>query len=298
MVSKAMCRRSLKVLMILAGLLVGVAIHRSPSPSDVDLKSSIVGSYHPIRQEIPATTVRHVAIPFSQYLPPHFSVPTSQSPLTKHDGLTIEKAKCKGEELWEGVQNVYRGVAPSQGRTFTQSDIDNGWTMVQGRRSLPPSFQQWSQDTIGQSEEYTLEDGREQDTTDAEMGAQYIRSAAAIIATDLVSPLHNLMKEKGLSKREATALLPRLSRWSDVTWLVWSDIARREESANGPVDTLAANHRFLSYDPARLHYLGHEYIQSEDTVSVMEEIFERSTQHLTKGRHGRGTRFRWTRGRV
>lgn len=64
------------------------------------------------------------AIPFGDS---HFSPNFAR--IKRDEKLTYAQALCNGEKLYDMIQAVYRGT-PSRGVTFTQQDLNNGWSRV------------------------------------------------------------------------------------------------------------------------------------------------------------------------
>ncbi|KAL8693753.1 MAG: hypothetical protein Q9218_001498 [Villophora microphyllina] len=238
-----MYQRTLGVLLVFASSIIFLFAYRSHSLSALESVQNRPRAELSVVDQLSTTANKSIAVPFGnqQQHSPIFSVQSPHS-LAKRDVLTFERAFCRGNDLYQRVQAVYRGERPSNDRTFTQDDIDDGWKNA------------GSQATNGV---YTC---------------QYIRSAAAIIAIDTKSPQYQLGR-KGIAKEQALDVLPKLNRFSDMAWTMWSDVVARNEAANGPVDTFEVNKRFETTDPGRLRYIGRDAIINDDTEAIMQHIF-------------------------
>ncbi|KAL8864546.1 MAG: hypothetical protein Q9174_007312, partial [Haloplaca sp. 1 TL-2023] len=245
--------------------------------------------------DLSTTTIKSIAIPFgnADYYASS-SHPLTSSPLFKRaPPRTFEEARCRGQAFWDRIQEIYRN--PSKpGPQFSYSDLDAAWErnvrdeqhkeildgfvsffnqVVQGGITL----NRINKTVMAQKSPYRDRLGRQQRGSHVYYEALYIRAAATVIATDIISPLHELQRI-GKPASEAETLVPHLHRWSDMLWYIWRDIlARNNPTADGPVDRLPDNSRYGPQDPARLRYLAHHDIENLSTKNVMRSIINRRT---------------------
>ncbi|KAL8702558.1 MAG: hypothetical protein Q9201_004275 [Fulgogasparrea decipioides] len=200
------------------------------------------------------TTVKSNAIPFGNHFYSHnFSDPSFYSPHDKRAPiLNFNDVVCYGQAYWDEVQRVYQGRIPSRGMTFGHT----GRIIEDHEINQTAMLQDQSYRSVGGSNE--LKAGGKYDIS-------YIRSAAAIIANDIKSPLSMIIKE-GIPFQQATSYI------SDMAWTVWSDILTRNDPANGPADTLAANQKYGPHDPGRLQHLGHDFVVNGDSKAIMQHV--------------------------
>ncbi|KAI4247297.1 MAG: hypothetical protein LQ352_006203 [Teloschistes flavicans] len=262
---------------------------------DQDLVSTHGHHQAPGKREV-SPIVKSIALPFgNEFHSPNFSVPISQLlPQQKRD-LEEDRqffwdTRCRGLQFWNQVQDVYSGRTPSAGRPITYAEVSMAWNLVEFEGDpLQRSFNEWSQDIFGriipeeelnttrmdQSKDYTSVGGVEREKTGGFFDIIYSRTAAAIIALNIISPRGQLLKQS-IKPTEANRLLPTVSRLSDIAWYVWSDILARNDPANGPPDTLQPNtaRGYGPQDPGGLRYIGHDDITNPTTTRIIKYILE------------------------
>ncbi|KAL8690208.1 MAG: hypothetical protein Q9218_004290 [Villophora microphyllina] len=295
MLAKTVLRRRLKVFSVFAILAVFLSLlpvhqeHVSLLQDHVSNQRRVI-SHRVVEHYSFSSFVKSIAVPFGN---PYLSLHVGRSslplaPTKRAITFTYRQAWCNGQRLWDKIQQVYKGALPTEAETFHQDDIDNAWLTVDTGKILEESFHGWSKEVLGrvaeegevnrtrmwQQKEYTTVSETRRGLTGAFYECVYIRSAAAIIAINLASPLVKLEKDSGLTKAEANKQVPKLARFSDMAWLVWSDVLSRNEPANGPVDELEANKKkgYKPQDPGRLRYLGHDFIANDESRVVIDKI--------------------------
>ncbi|KAI4198553.1 MAG: hypothetical protein LQ350_005212 [Teloschistes chrysophthalmus] len=213
--------------------------------------------------------------------------PSNFTHIKRDEKLTYAKALCNGENLYDKIKAVYQG-APSRGVTFTQQDLNNGWSRVT-EHILPdqewdgffnevldrlPGRNEVSKIQISQDQFFTNSAGTRVDPSNGYYTNYYIRSAAAIIVSDIHSP--KIRRERqGRPPAEIPSLVPTLNRFSDVAWTVWSLLLRANNvDVDGPEDDAPENQGKDPLDASRLRYIGYDSISNVDSVNVIEEIIE------------------------
>ncbi|KAL8640357.1 MAG: hypothetical protein Q9228_002712 [Teloschistes exilis] len=222
------------------------------------------------------------AVPFGD---PRFSPNFTR--IKRDEKLTYAQALCIGEKLYGMIQAVYRGT-PSRGVTFTQQDLNNGWSRVT-EHILPdeewdgffhealdriPGRSEVSKIAIHQDQFLINSAGTRVEPSNGYYTSYYIRSAGAIIVSDIHSP-QTRRKRQGRPPAEIPSLVPTLNRFSDVTWTVWTLLLRANNvDVDGPEDDDPENEGKDPLDASRLRYIGYESVSNPDSVNVIEEIIE------------------------
>ncbi|KAL8738105.1 MAG: hypothetical protein Q9181_001052 [Wetmoreana brouardii] len=179
------------------------------------------------------------------------------------------------------IKEVYQGTR-RDGTSLTQANLQNGWSQITAHEGLDPEWDGWFDETldrvpgrtevvkiaISQDKPFTNRDGVQKVSSAALIRA----SAAAIIATDIQSPRDRLQKQ-GKTAQEIPDLVPPLTLFSDVIWTIWKLLLERNSPGDGHADDDPENEMKGPTDPSRLRYIGHDFINNEHTVAIMEHIY-------------------------
>ncbi|KAL9581548.1 MAG: hypothetical protein Q9212_003834 [Teloschistes hypoglaucus] len=207
--------------------------------------------------------------------------------IKRDEELAYTKALCNGEKMHDMIQAVYQGT-PSRGITLTQQDLNNGWSRVT-EHILPdqewdgffnevldrlPGRNEVSKIAISQDQFFINSVGTRTNPTNGYYTNYYIRSAAAIIVSDIHSPKTRLLRQ-GRPASQIPSLMPAINCFSDITWTVWTLLLRANNvDVDGPEDDDPENEGKDPLDASRLRYIGYDSISNPDSVNVIEEIIE------------------------
>ncbi|KAL8725570.1 MAG: hypothetical protein Q9166_007272 [cf. Caloplaca sp. 2 TL-2023] len=181
----------------------------------------------------------------------NFSSHTPAFTLSKRVTVDFNEYVCKGIRYLNMIL-----LDPPTTEIYTQRDVDKGWTTSSSDEideesgvggyiqpflnSLGMATEQRGTDfeivTLTQSREFTDESGQTHRTT----------NGGAIVATDNYSPRHYA---------GATGAVPRLNRWSDVVWYIWTYFCTRKGKPVGS-----------------LRYIVRDNIITDTTKAIMELI--------------------------
>ncbi|KAL8688947.1 MAG: hypothetical protein Q9224_004761 [Gallowayella concinna] len=222
---------------------------------------------------------------------------TFNSTLLKRDtAADYEKAKKKGKDLWTLVQCAMDGQGDA-GEVFQPSALDNGWTRtLDEKRDLEDHWRDYfeleltrekvprkipSKDHISfiqleQTGSFTDRQGKPAGSPAGPQGkplyySYYVPSISAVIVKTMFSPANILTKlltsageEVPSSQMIKDHLVPPLSRWSDVTWVLYSDLARKSSGEQ----------------LGKLQYLAHDMVTNGDTKVVMIYIMRKHQKNV------------------
>lgn len=220
---------------------------------------------------------------------PDFSPTVQHEGLSKR-AFDFRYYVCKGGVQWAKIQEVSKGTPPS-GPLFSDEDLQDGWSKddkdkpdfiawttplqdLVGRRptrsdmqfiklrqdkafhnaagelvqvSKPPPVEPAESLTCRFSKNFFKE---------AIYFVTYLPSFSAIVVSNVKSPRNQLeQKYPGplhLSNDDIAKRIPKLNRFSDVIWKVWTQ---------------------LVHDPEKLRYIAHDFVVNDVTVDVMNHIF-------------------------
>ncbi|KAL8643708.1 MAG: hypothetical protein Q9226_008170 [Calogaya cf. arnoldii] len=213
---------------------------------------------------------QHHAVNFSSPLD-HHSLFERADPPSNYAALV-----CKGAIFLESIKAAFEGTTP--GISFPESELENGWTKTSEveEDDLEAIERRWKgtfdalfgayppQSDIKpvilvQNKEYdTILDDHVDRPTQAQAQGLYYPSQQLAMSVVSYSAAQRILdrnrKEKPLSKSERDALLPTISRLSDLIWLAWT--------------TVASN-------PERLRYLARDNISNENTKAVIRYLLLR-----------------------
>ncbi|KAL9605452.1 MAG: hypothetical protein Q9179_001364 [Wetmoreana sp. 5 TL-2023] len=246
-------------------------------------------SRHTPTQAYLSKDIQNIALPFGEKnYSPNFSTSFVRLLHTKRAVLTYEEARCNGERLYNMIKQVYQGTRRS-GTSYTQANLDNGWSRITEHQELDPEWDGWFDETLdrvpgrnevvkiamSQDKPFNNKNGVQKGPTGGYYQCYFIRSAAAIIATDIKSPKY-LLEMQQKSAQEIPNLIPPLTVFSDVMWTVWKLLLEKNSPDDGHADDDPENHTKEPTDPSRLRYIGHDFINNENNVAVMEHIYEQT----------------------
>ncbi|KAL8790086.1 MAG: hypothetical protein Q9213_000788 [Squamulea squamosa] len=155
---------------------------------------------------------------------------------------------------------------PPTTQVFTQRDVDDAWTVVFNDEldegsgiggnivgvlnalGIPTERRgmDFEEIWVSQSLEFADADGYLYPATKGHYRSEYIYHGGTIIAVDNHSPRHAV---------GANGKVPRLNRWSDMVWHLWSDICAHTGT-----------------DVRSLQYIFHDNIITDSTKSIMEYV--------------------------
>ncbi|KAL8819075.1 MAG: hypothetical protein Q9223_002411 [Gallowayella weberi] len=189
--------------------------------------------------------------------------------------MSYDYAVCKGRVLWSNIQAAFNGQRPP-GRQFGQADFDSSWTLVPEPSPLPngghwenpfKSFSAAAAAPVGPSvrglaanQDKTFKNvaGRPVALpTKASYKVQYLPGWSAMLATSVQSPSKRLIDSDDspyghvIEAKDIPTLIPPMHRLSDVSWYVWS---------------------ILTANPGTLRCIGHDFITTGETTSIMEYL--------------------------
>ncbi|KAL8649893.1 MAG: hypothetical protein Q9226_005387 [Calogaya cf. arnoldii] len=215
----------------------------------------------------------------------HHDVTTLEVPLlhrnisrsTRHDRralMTYGYAVCKGDILWAKLQEAFAGRVPA-GPQFERSDFSNGWSLAPGKdqgklkERWHAAFKGFANDRVPTGDEvshlralqnkpFLLSAGYPVTTpTGGEYTLQYIPAWSAMLATFVNSPSNRLTDSfntpypQPVNPLNVPSLIPPLNRLSDVSWYIYNLIG----------------------NAAKIRYIGHDWINNDDTINIVEDIF-------------------------
>ncbi|KAL8961139.1 MAG: hypothetical protein Q9193_002266 [Seirophora villosa] len=246
--------------------------------------SQIILTDRPVDLEVVPTEQGDTNVPTSTDLPfgRHHHAVGFPSPL-KHR-LLFKRADpppnyadwvCTGGALLEKIKASFEGSTP--GISFSDKELENGWTKTtevdeDEGKAIERRWKDTFNDLFGayppqsdikpvllnQDKEYdTILDKHIDRPTQAEsQGIYYPKQQLAMsaVSNSAVRKILDRNKKDRLSKAERDALLPTISRLSDLMWLAWTTVAPK---------------------PERLRYLARDKINNDDTNTLMRYLFLR-----------------------
>ncbi|KAL8994778.1 MAG: hypothetical protein Q9169_005340 [Polycauliona sp. 2 TL-2023] len=182
---------------------------------------------------------------------------------------------CKGEKFLNAIKAAFEGSTPTI--SFPESELDNGWTKTsevddddleaiqrRWKGTFEALFGAYPPETdikpviLVQDKEYdTIIDDHIDKPTNAESQGLYHpkqQLAMSAVSYSAAQRILDRNKKKPLSKAERDALLPTISRLSDLIWLAWTTVSSK---------------------PEKLRYLARDNIDNENTQAVMKYLFLR-----------------------
>ncbi|KAL9627530.1 MAG: hypothetical protein Q9204_006501 [Flavoplaca sp. TL-2023a] len=167
------------------------------------------------------------------------------------------------------INDAFQGTA-SAGTVFADDDLKDGWTVDPINR-VP--FRIWNgffkdnnfkfpepADKVNielrQDKPYHNKAGEliQEPIEKSIYSLYYIQSAKMMMAINIRSPSHELkIKYPSISNDDLAARLPRIHRFSDVAWKVWSGLSNN--------------------DRGFLRYIGHDYVSNPTTEALMNKVF-------------------------
>ncbi|KAL8723291.1 MAG: hypothetical protein Q9181_007317 [Wetmoreana brouardii] len=228
------------------------SILRVQNPNDYPLSAQFATAFNSSTD-----SPRSVALPFGrQKYSAEFSIPVIS--LTKRDLLDVFTARCKGQKLYQQMQDAYAEYArdnTKKGLEFGQHDIDSGWT----RTNLASAGLETRWD-----KPFLEKIAKEQGKTSAELDRYFVKlKQDKTFRTDkgrFRRPSHEGIQ--GNKRRRGEEQRPPMNRLSDSIWTVWLLLTRRR-----------------AY---RLRYLGRDNIVNPDTKMVIQRISDvaKQTHHV------------------
>lgn len=212
---------------------------------------------------------------------------SSNSSLVKRDAAEIyDKAKCTGGKMWPKIQSAMAGHEPA-GEEFNISALDNGWSRSKdiklgldsrwreyidkelGPNKIPPE-DQISFIEFDQFKSFQNRKGQEAPATTGSRGwakyyGYYVPTISTIVISNMVSPMYifkkNMKTGQTMPSNEdiKDQHIPPLSRWSDVAWVVYSQLCAKTPGS----------------DPKKLQIIGHDTVIGSDTTDVVNFIMAR-----------------------
>ncbi|KAL9627283.1 MAG: hypothetical protein Q9204_006679, partial [Flavoplaca sp. TL-2023a] len=181
-------------------------------------------------------------------------------------------------EFLDAIKAAFEGSTP--GISFPESELENGWTKTsevdeEKKENIENIERRWKGTfdalfggyppasdikpvILVQDKEYdTILDDHITDPTNAESQGIYYPNqelAMSAVSYSAAQRLYDRNKKKPLTKAERDALLPTISRLSDLVWLAWT--------------TVASN-------PERLRYFARDNITNDITRALMRYLFLR-----------------------
>ncbi|KAL8673683.1 MAG: hypothetical protein Q9168_001898 [Polycauliona sp. 1 TL-2023] len=177
------------------------------------------------------------------------------------DVMSYPYAVCKGRLMWTQIQNAFNGQRPP-GAQFGQADFDDAWALNPEPESFSfnqlPDPQLIFRRVAVQSKAFKNLAGRQVVTpTGGRHDILYVPGWSAMLATNVQSPSARLADSDdspyghAVDEKDIPPLIPPMNRLSDISWYVWSQLAPY---------------------PERLRYIGHDFIVTGDTTSIMEYL--------------------------
>ncbi|KAL8682580.1 MAG: hypothetical protein Q9186_001353 [Xanthomendoza sp. 1 TL-2023] len=205
---------------------------------------------------------------------------TSNSSLLKRDtAADYEKAKKKGKDLWTLIQCAMDGQGDA-GEVFQPSALDNGWTRtLDEKRDLEDHWREYFEleltrervpRKIPPKDDISLIQLEQTGSFTDRQG----KPAGLLLAIYLgchreknVLPSKHFDETSYFRRRRKMIkdhLVPPLSRWSDVTWVLYSDLARKSSGEQ----------------LGKLQYLAHDMVANGDTKVVMIYIMRKHQKNV------------------
>ncbi|KAL8759753.1 MAG: hypothetical protein Q9199_000559 [Rusavskia elegans] len=189
--------------------------------------------------------------------------------------LSYAYAVCKGRLLWADIQSAFNGQRPP-GSQFGQIEFDEAWALnPEPNQGLPAgghwddAFRSFAYNQVPgpqfilrrvavQSKTFKNIAGRQVVTpTGGRHDILYVPGWSAMIATNVQSPSARLADNDdspyghAVDEKDIPTLIPPMHRLSDISWYVWTQVAP---------------------NPGLLRYIGHDFIVTGDTTSIMEYL--------------------------
>ncbi|KAL8852113.1 MAG: hypothetical protein Q9221_003043 [Calogaya cf. arnoldii] len=183
-------------------------------------------------------------------------------------------AVCKGRLVWAQVQIAFNGQRPP-GAQYGKAEFEEAWALnPEPNQELPtgghwdnvfrdlanrvPDRQNILRRVAVQSKPFKNNAGRQVVTpTGGKHDILYVPGWSAMIATNVESPSARLADNDdspyghAVDVKDIPTLIPPMNRLSDISWYVWSQLVP---------------------NPGLLRYIGHDFIVTGDTTSIMEYL--------------------------
>ncbi|KAL8827477.1 MAG: hypothetical protein Q9170_007001 [Blastenia crenularia] len=179
---------------------------------------------------------------------------------------------CKGGVQWESIQAAWKNT-PASGPTFSDDDLKDGWSRNEEDKSQFMSWYGPLQENVGRRpkgldiQHIKLKQDKAFHNAAGELVQEflpkamyfafYLPSFSAVIAININSPKNQLLRKfpgpLQLSPQDIARRVPRLNRFSDVIWKVWTQLVPPG-------------------DAKKLRYVAHSFITNDVTVDIINQI--------------------------
>ncbi|KAL8718034.1 MAG: hypothetical protein Q9225_004788 [Loekoesia sp. 1 TL-2023] len=215
---------------------------------------------------------KNTAIPFGNQ-----SYASTFSPNDRHRELRKRAFEfnyyvCKGGNQWRKLQEASDHTSPS-GPIFSDEDLQDGWSKDDTDQQQIMSWIRPLEELVGRkpvrsdTKYIKLRQDKAfrnaagdlvQETLKESMYfVTYLPSFSTIIASNTKSPSYQLRKKYPgplqLTRDDIAKRVPKLNRFSDVIWKVWTQL--------------------VPNDPEKLRYVARDFIVNDVTVDIMNHIF-------------------------
>ncbi|KAL8939357.1 MAG: hypothetical protein Q9216_003396 [Gyalolechia sp. 2 TL-2023] len=288
MINIAAGRRSLQgqAVILISALLLILCAYRGAFDFSNEVSQNTLNSSQPDVEVLPAVSDHEGAstnapLLFDQGSDVNDSLPLDYSTLVERADAPANYANlvCKGSQFLVKIRESFEGSSP--GISFSQSELDNGWTTTteveeeeknawkrRWQGAFDGLFGGYPPDSDIKPVIYTQDKAYDTmldvhvniPTHATSQGIYYPkqRLAMSVAAYSAVQIL--LERERRKTKAERDALLPTISKLSDLMWLAWNTVSPS--------------------DPERLRYIAQDTIDNQNTKAVMRYLFLRD-----KGQH-------------
>ncbi|KAL9023852.1 MAG: hypothetical protein Q9196_006930, partial [Gyalolechia fulgens] len=218
------------------------------------------------------------------------SEPKSHQPFQKRDAAAdYEAALRTGGQMWAKIQAAFDGCPRDRVQNFEPSALENGWSKNTLHIDLDAPWREYIEHEMGQgkgprtdqatfiehtqNKDFTNKQGQHREALSntglevARYRTYYLPSISTVVIKNMRSPatvVKEIFRKSNQplpsNERIGGVYAPPLSRWSDVTWTVYEDLA----TASAPPDA-----------GGLLRFIGHDQVSNAVSRAVMIYIIRR-----------------------